>query len=463
MATNKPIQSVVVTSAASSITFSGIDQSYTDLIIMADFTISQANASVFMRFNGDTNANFSDTSISGTGSAQYTDRDSSATQIRVSAQRTAQTATDRQHLTIHINDYTNTAIYKTCLARYGSVGGVEGFAGQWRSTVAINSITLGFASAYTFSPGTIVSLYGIKSGAPQAFGGDVVATDGTYWYHAFTTTGTFTPLKSLSVDYLVIAGGGAGGSSTNGQQGGGGGGAGGYLSSVGSSGGGAAAGSSISLNSQSLTVTVGAGGGTNSSGSNSSFSTVTATGGGKGAINASDAGGTGGSGGGGASSSSPGAGGAATASPVQGYAGGAGQGTNNYRTGAGGGAGAVGGNGNGANGATAESVGGAGKNTLSAWASATNTGVSGYFAGGGGGGAGQFANPSNVTSDPSTSNGGAGGGGRGAFAGGSNPVATSGVANTGSGGGGSKESGTFTNSGTGGNGGSGIVIVRYAV
>jgi len=274
MPTNKPIQSVVVTSAVSSITFSGIDQSYTDLLITANFTLSTANASVFMRFNGDTTTAYSDTSISGTGSALWTDRDSNATQIRVSAQRTAQSATDRQAFTININDYNNTTNYKTCLSRYGSVGGVEAFAGQWRNTAAINSITLGFGSSYTFSPGTIVSLYGIKSGAPQALGGDVVVTDGNYWYHAFRSSGTFTAQRPMSADVLTIAGGGSGAENNAG------GGAGGLLYSA-----------SQLLSPTNYTVTIGAGaagraaasGLTGINGSNSVFGTLTAIGGGGGA------------------------------------------------------------------------------------------------------------------------------------------------------------------------------------
>jgi len=467
MATYKPIQSVTLTNSTNtSVTFSGIDQSYTDLYIVMNIkegsTSTTGNIDVFMQINGDTATNYSMSQLYSTGSTPTANRSSSATYIYAASM--PPNLNEFSNTRIDINGYSNATTWKTCLVKTGLASSLVAFrASQWRSTNAITSLKLYPESTYTFAAGSTFSLYGIKSGAPQALGGDIVATDGTYWYHAFTTTGTFTPLKSLSVDYLVIAGGGAGGSDTTSLQGGGGGGAGGYLSSVGSSGGGASAGSVLSLTAQGYAVTVGAGGGYRASGSNSTFSSITATGGGAGAYGATMNGLTGGSGGGGSSSSSPGSGGSATASPVQGYAGGAGQGTNNYRTGAGGGAGAVGGNGSGANGATAESVGGAGKNTLSAWASATNTGVSGYFAGGGGGGAGQFANPSNVTSDSSTSNGGAGGGGRGAFAGGSNVVATSGVANTGSGGGGSKESGTFTNSGTGGNGGSGIVIVRYAV
>jgi hypothetical protein len=58
---------------------------------------------------------------------------------------------------------------------------------------------------------------------PYATGGDTIMTDGTYWYHAFTSSGTFTPTKGLSCDVLVVAGGGAGGAELIGGGGGAGG------------------------------------------------------------------------------------------------------------------------------------------------------------------------------------------------------------------------------------------------
>jgi hypothetical protein len=59
-------------------------------------------------------------------------------------------------------------------------------------------------------------------------------TDGTYWYHTFVSSGTFTPQKAISCDYLVVAGGGGGGQDDNGA----GGGAGGLRCTVGATGGG---------------------------------------------------------------------------------------------------------------------------------------------------------------------------------------------------------------------------------
>ena len=298
------------------------------------------------------------------------------------------------------------------------------------------------------------ALYGISAVgttpaiAPYAAGGDIIQTDGTYWYHAFLSSGSFVPAKGLTCDYLVVAGGGGGG--TNGYSGGArwgaGGGAGGLRSTVTATGGGGSLESAIALASNTTySIQVGAGGigGVVSSGSdaggtagtNSVFSTITSIGGGYGP-GATTAGGTaptnyGGNGGSGGGAIEGGTVGLGTSS--QGYNGGLGYHSGgSYGGGGGGGAGVAGSN-------AGAGSGGAGGNgvAISTFASATGTGVSNYYAGGGGGSGGSSA-----------AAGGSGGGGT------SN--GGSGVANTGGG-------GSSSRGGTSGNGGSGIVIIRYAV
>ena len=237
----------------------------------------------------------------------------------------------------------------------------------------------------------------------------------------------------LVVSYLAVAGGGGGGGDM-----GGGGGAGGLRTSYGSnSGGGASAESTLTLSkATNYAITVGGGGakGSNTSyandatnGSDSVFSTITSTGGGKGGGRAGYAspgsGGTGGCGGGGSGKAGGGAGGSGGPGTTnQGYAGGSGISAASIDGGGGGGgAGAVGVNAT--NGGQAD--GGAGLSV-----SITGSAVS-YAGGGGGNGNGA---------------GGTGGGGN-------NQI--NGTDNLGGGGG-----GAYTSE-TAGNGGSGVVILRY--
>jgi hypothetical protein len=257
----------------------------------------------------------------------------------------------------------------------------------------------------------------------QQFGGGNVTSVGGNTIHTFTTSGTLSPLSSLTAQYLVVAGGGGGGSAWTG----GGGGAGGMLTGTGVT---------IDTNSN-YVVTVGAGGSAATNGSNSSWSMVStaAVGGGFGVTdNSSSPGGNGGSGGGNGYNVTT-AGGSGTSG--QGNNGGGGSGWD-------GGAGTVAGGGGGGKSAAgangAFNAGGAG----GAGAASSISGSSVTYAGGGGGGSG----------GGSAGAGGAGGGGGGAL--GSNASGTAGTANTGGGGGGAAKT-----SGTGGTGGSGVVIIAY--
>ncbi|MES2961892.1 MAG: prepilin-type N-terminal cleavage/methylation domain-containing protein [Pseudomonadota bacterium] len=247
--------------------------------------------------------------------------------------------------------------------------------------------------------------------------------------HVFTASGTFTCPSARNVEVLVVAGGGGGGggASTAGGAGGG--------------GGGLRYSSSLAVSTSGISVTVGAGGargagvtgtaGNGGTGQDSIFSSLTAAGGGGGG-GRDTVGVSGGSGGGGGVSGSTRAGGAASTNPSgQGYAGGS-NADNNYGAGGGGGAGAVGQTG-------ASAKGGNGGVGLQY----NLTGTSNYYAGGGG------ASYYNTTGTFGT--GGSGGGGT--------PVVgtpTDSTANTGGGGAGAGRDGN-----SGGQGGSGIVIVRY--
>jgi hypothetical protein len=275
----------------------------------------------------------------------------------------------------------------------------------------------------------------------------VDATQGWIAYNANNETASaLVPDVPLIVDYLVVAGGGGGGASISG-----GGGAGGLRTSYGSTqGGGQSSESNLTLTGgTNYTVTVGAGGvgGTDSgiggvangsNGGNSVFSTITSIGGGT----SEDYGGAGtsgidgGSGGGGPRRAGSTYGNAVTSPVVHGYRGGSGStsgGTDNYGSGGGGGgAGSVGGNASG-------STGGAGGSGLAV----SITGSPVTYAGGGGGGC------YNGTGGSGTDGGGNGSSGT--------VAATNGSPNVGAGGG----AGGYPTTTSGGDGGSGVVIIRY--
>jgi len=302
----------------------------------------------------------------------------------------------------------------------GGGGGGGGYSGGWLAGGAGGS-------------GVVIISYP----APQQFGGGVVTTSGSNVIHTFNTSGTLTPLSSLTASYLIVAGGGGGGSATSGTGGTGAGGAGGLLS-----------GSGLTIDSNSIyVVTVGAGGGVASNavgtqGTNSSLSAyaTSAVGGGYGGKQSD--GGAGGSGGGAGYGIWTGG----TGTSGQGNAGG------NTTVSAGGGAGGGGAGAVGANAITVDgSNGGVGvANPITGSTTGQLVSTTYYVAGGGGGGAWTGGSPG------SGGSGGGGGGGTNAAVAG-----VSGTANTGGGGGGG--GGTYpVSGGAGGSGGSGVVIISYA-
>lgn len=275
----------------------------------------------------------------------------------------------------------------------------------------------------------------ISEAYPVATGGtvtDTVIGGIPYRVHSFTTTGssTFTVTRTGEVEYLILAGGGGGGGVIAG-----GGGAGGLLTGI------------TTVTPQSYTINVGGGGlggfSWNNptlqggiSGTNSSALGFTASGGGGGGGHGTGCAGlSGGSGGG----SGCGSGNAGIAG--QGNAGGNSVGGNHG--GGGGGAGSVG-----LTGIDNIRAGNGGQGLIS-----TITGVSRFYAGGGGGGTRAG------TGVPGF--GGLGGGGRGGIAD-TYKEANDGAGNTGGGGGGAGHTGSSAGLvRAGGDGGSGIVIIRY--
>ena len=436
---------------AASVTFDNIPQSgYTDLLLVSSARSATGSGNwdgVYVSFNATSvTTNHSARRLYGFSSTAASDSSLPYAGIIPSNATTANTFGSASMYIPNYRGSTNKSISVDASTENNSVNAINFLtAGLWANTAAITSITLTTESSSNFLANSTFSLYGLAQVgttpaiAPKADGGNVIGTDGTYWYHAFLSNGTFTPQTNLNCDVLVVAGGGAGSGRTS--DSGGGGGAGGLRIFT-----------SQSLSISNFAVAVGAGGAAlkqvnpttiGASGVNSTFGALAAaTGGGAGGAGGINALSGGSGGGAGQYSSSLG-----TGTAGQGNNGGSQPiGGSPYPSAGGGGAGAVGANGSAGGGGN----GGAGVNTYSSWATATATGVSGFYAGGGGGG----------TYSGTAGTGGSGGAGSGGV-GTSNGAGGDATANTGSGGGGTggAGSGTIVN----GNGGSGIVIIRYPI
>lgn len=157
--TYEKISTTTLGSAASTITFSSIPATYTDIVLIFNgLRTSSGDLDLQLRFNSDTGSNYSDSELRSWANNIGASRNSNATFIRLGV-----LTADRGILNTHIMNYSNTTTYKTVISRQDSVNTAYGMnmkACLWRSTSAINSITLG-ASAGNFETGATATIYGI--------------------------------------------------------------------------------------------------------------------------------------------------------------------------------------------------------------------------------------------------------------------------------------------------------------
>lgn len=161
-ATYEPIATTTLSSAASSIIFNSIANTYTDLRIVITGTSSTDYALVRFRLNGDTGSNYSFTRLYGTGSSATSDRSTSQTVGSLDAYNGMMTATPTM-ATLDIFNYagsTNKTTLGTGAQDLNGSGTVSTTVSLWRDTSAVTSVTL-LLSSGNFASGTTATLYGI--------------------------------------------------------------------------------------------------------------------------------------------------------------------------------------------------------------------------------------------------------------------------------------------------------------
>ena len=161
------IATTTLGSASSTITFSSIAASWTDLrlvFVYKDTTNSTQNT--YMTFNSDTGTNYSVTEIRGNGSAASSYNLPNYNGALINAFSIGASSTYLELDTVDIFSYCGST-YKSFLIssnldENGS-GVVQNAVGLWRSTSAITSLTLQLGSVALYAIGTTATLYGIKS------------------------------------------------------------------------------------------------------------------------------------------------------------------------------------------------------------------------------------------------------------------------------------------------------------
>ena len=164
--TYEPIAALSVTTPTDPVTFSSIPGTYTDLVLVFSPVATAGNYDFSIRYNSDTNANYSYQGI-------YFNADNSSVPYASRANNTTFIATGTNVATvnpfpgiIHIQDYANATTYKTSISRISRETYANAVVvGMWRNTAAITSIscTLTGGGSTTFKAGTVITLYGIKA------------------------------------------------------------------------------------------------------------------------------------------------------------------------------------------------------------------------------------------------------------------------------------------------------------
>jgi len=158
-ATYEPIATTTVSgSSTSSVSFTGISGSYSDIVFVCEIDGS-VNDSTRIRFNGDSGTNYSQTDLRGNGTTATSTRTSNTVNISLSAGN----STNQISVVGSINNYSNSTTYKTLILRTNNpTDTVAGRSGLWRNTSAITSIEFSIASG-NWVAGSTFTLYGIKA------------------------------------------------------------------------------------------------------------------------------------------------------------------------------------------------------------------------------------------------------------------------------------------------------------
>jgi hypothetical protein len=156
------INSSTLGTATSTVTFSSIPSTYTDLIIVMNAGAT-ALSDAKINFNSDTGTNYSNTYLWGSVSPNYGSARASNQTFMYACYYANFDTTIQNTQIINIMDYSNSTTNKSVLIR-GAKGGTstDVIVGLWRSTAPITTIAVGSVGS-TFLAGSTFKLYGIEA------------------------------------------------------------------------------------------------------------------------------------------------------------------------------------------------------------------------------------------------------------------------------------------------------------
>ena len=166
--TYEPIATTTLGSAQSTVTFSSISGTYTDLVLVVSARSSAGGTTdgLAVRVNSDSGSNYSSTYIRGDGSNATSSRNSNDTYYRFAYDAVVASGAASGTFSatiIHFMNYSNTTTNKTIIGRANVAGGgTDAVVGLWRNTNAITSVScVGYGG--NLETGSTFTLYGIKA------------------------------------------------------------------------------------------------------------------------------------------------------------------------------------------------------------------------------------------------------------------------------------------------------------
>jgi hypothetical protein len=162
--TYEPIASTTLTGASTSVVFSSIPQTYTDLVfVFTGFNINATAMDFEWEANGDSGNNYSETGLQGDGTTVSSFQHNNYSGGIIGSIW----STGRATVIGNFMNYSNTTTFKTCMGRFSTPSGaLVGYtASMWRNTSAITSLNFNQPSGQSgqFATGSTFTLYGIKA------------------------------------------------------------------------------------------------------------------------------------------------------------------------------------------------------------------------------------------------------------------------------------------------------------
>lgn len=158
------LNQITLANSASTVTFSNIPQTFSDLVIVCNWANSGTGDAVRIQINGDTGSNYSGVWITGTSSSAIGGSEASQTSSRAAGANVGPANTFSNLMTIQFFDYSAIDKQKTYLVRYGSAGTeTQATASRWASNSTINSVRLFNVLGQNFQSGATFLMYGVTA------------------------------------------------------------------------------------------------------------------------------------------------------------------------------------------------------------------------------------------------------------------------------------------------------------